>query len=529
MPILRFTANLFTLGYLVLLASLVAVGPFPASQRSNDAGESAARILESTIPKRGPLPVDPPLEAYARLLSLKGNPESWIFAFSAPVKAGIGQPDPPPIGLEEDALLPGMSPFRARIQIYPVDSKSLKEGLAEVPGVTWRTVGPLTHEIVIPVSTRMESGSQQGSTIRIGAKKAKNRQTDKKVTATQPKPKFLELVESRQIQQDLLYETHIFRSARGRTSTVYLLRVVPRPGGLHLVLGRGERMLRSRRKVSTLARRHHALGALNASFFESGGRPLGLIVEDGRIVATPIYSRTSFGVYGHDRFIYGNPQFSGRVRSARSYVEVQGVNELHENDGVYVLTKDFGKSTGTETPGVEIAVLEDRILKIGTQNLAIPDGGFVVVSRLPQQDLLSSLSVGERLAFDYGLTPPWDRCELAVGGGPRLVKDGRVAVNAKLEKFDSSFSATLAPRSAMGTTPAKEVLLVAVDGRQAPRDCGVTLKEMASIMIELGADQSMNLDGGGSTALWVRDSIVNRPSDKEERAVSSAIMILDDE
>ena len=54
----------------------------------------------------------------------------------------------------------------------------------------------------------------------------------------------------------------------------------------------------------------------------------------------------------------------------------------------------------------------------------------------------------------------------------------------------------------------------------------MTLEELADAMIALGAHDAMNLDGGGSTALVVRDSIVNTPSDANgERPVGNVVAI----
>jgi hypothetical protein len=47
-------------------------------------------------------------------------------------------------------------------------------------------------------------------------------------------------------------------------------------------------------------------------------------------------------------------------------------------------------------------------------------------------------------------------------------------------------------------------------------------------MLSLGCVSALNLDGGGSSALWVRgvDGVVNRPSDGTERAVANAVVVL---
>ena len=64
-----------------------------------------------------------------------------------------------------------------------------------------------------------------------------------------------------------------------------------------------------------------------------------------------------------------------------------------------------------------------------------------------------------------------------------------------------------------------------VDGRQPGCSVGMTLAELASLMRELGCSDALNLDGGGSTTLWTRGAVVNRPSDGQERAVADGLLL----
>ncbi|HEX2188610.1 MAG TPA: phosphodiester glycosidase family protein, partial [Longimicrobiaceae bacterium] len=82
-------------------------------------------------------------------------------------------------------------------------------------------------------------------------------------------------------------------------------------------------------------------------------------------------------------------------------------------------------------------------------------------------------------------------------------------------------------RSAVGWRADGTLLLVAVDGRRPGYSEGMSLAELRSLFLELGAAEALNLDGGGSTALVVRGATVNRPSDREgERAVANALVLL---
>jgi len=78
-----------------------------------------------------------------------------------------------------------------------------------------------------------------------------------------------------------------------------------------------------------------------------------------------------------------------------------------------------------------------------------------------------------------------------------------------------------------------EVLIVVIDGRQPEWSAGVTLPELAEFFVSLGAEQALNLDGGGSSTMLIQNEIVNRPSDYaipgqpgRERAVANVVALL---
>ncbi len=129
----------------------------------------------------------------------------------------------------------------------------------------------------------------------------------------------------------------------------------------------------------------------------------------------------------------------------------------------------------------------------------------------------------------------WDP-EEAVGGGPRLVKDGRnVAVeNYWAEVFDSGGTAGLSrqPRTAIGVKADNSLIMLVCDGRGMNGSSGFTLSELADKLISLGATDAINLDGGGSSAIVGYDgTVLNRPSDTGnsetiiERPVVTAVII----
>jgi exopolysaccharide biosynthesis protein len=100
-----------------------------------------------------------------------------------------------------------------------------------------------------------------------------------------------------------------------------------------------------------------------------------------------------------------------------------------------------------------------------------------------------------------------------LGSYPSLVVGGAVDI---APDTGSSFFVDENPRTAVGVDAAGRVLLVSVDGRSETAD-GFTMVELANAMIDLGAVEALNLDGGGSTTAVVPgcsvNGVVNHPSD----------------
>lgn len=98
-----------------------------------------------------------------------------------------------------------------------------------------------------------------------------------------------------------------------------------------------------------------------------------------------------------------------------------------------------------------------------------------------------------------------------VGGGPVLLKNGKINLTDKEEGFGGSHLQRH-PRTAIGYKDKNTLIMMVVDGRQEA-SAGVTLPELAQLMFETGAVEAVNLDGGGSSAMVAANEVVNIPTD----------------
>jgi hypothetical protein len=112
-----------------------------------------------------------------------------------------------------------------------------------------------------------------------------------------------------------------------------------------------------------------------------------------------------------------------------------------------------------------------------------------------------------------------------VQAGPLLLRGGEVAAgdgedpegfSAGSDQFDSDITAEAHPRCAFAVSE-EEVLLACCDGRRTGVDAGLTLPELARLLLSAGATDAINLDGGGSATLVHRGHLLNRPYSTQDQ------------
>ena len=122
--------------------------------------------------------------------------------------------------------------------------------------------------------------------------------------------------------------------------------------------------------------------------------------------------------------------------------------------------------------------------------------------------------------------PPPEWAATAISGWPALVV-GCDALSSKQLPGSDAFTRSAHPRTAVGLSRDRKTLyFVVADGRRAGVP-GLTLAQLASFIAdELDACSAINLDGGGSSAMWIGDRIVNRPADGVERPVGNHLGVV---
>ena len=279
--------------------------------------------------------------------------------------------------------------------------------------------------------------------------------------------------------------------------------------------------LKSRKTITTIAKNSDSVVAINGTYFKpQTGVPLGTLMIDGTLYTGPIYDRVAMGIFDN-KFDMARVQVKSYLKASDIPVKVDNINQPRMLSS-YVLA--YSKAWGTTSPatpkyGYQIAIKDNKIIASSTSPLAIPEDGYVIVGPAKQLKPLLSKSKVELI---ISTTPEWKGVKHIISGGPYLVKNSEVFVDMTAQKLGSIGGKN--PRTAIGYTEDNNLIMVTVDGREGS-SVGMTLMQLARFMKSIGCINAMNLDGGGSTVMYVDGAVVNRPQVKGGITLSNALVL----
>lgn len=279
--------------------------------------------------------------------------------------------------------------------------------------------------------------------------------------------------------------------------------------------------LKSRRSITTIAKNNNAIVALNGTYFKpQTGVPLGTLMINEKMYTGPVYDRVAMGIFDNG-FDIARVSLNASVTGSGKTIKVDNINQPRMlSTHVIVYTPEWGKySPAAPKYGVGLQVTDDKITKASANAVEIPQNGYVISG--PKSILYALLDKKDAL-LDIKTTPEWKGVKHIISGGPYLVKDGEVFVDMTAQKLQAIGGRN--PRSAIGYTADNNIVLVAVDGREGS-SIGMTLMELANFMQSIGCVGAINLDGGGSTVMYVNGKVVNKPQMNGGIPLSNAIIL----
>lgn len=277
---------------------------------------------------------------------------------------------------------------------------------------------------------------------------------------------------------------------------------------LEVIPATASNVLSSKNKISNIAQRENAIVAINGGYFKpQTGVPLGTLMINKKIYTGPIYDRVAMGIF-EKNYSMARVQLNAKISTNIGTIKVDNINQpriLSTNTLVY--TSDWG-SYSPQCPkyGKAIAISNGKLIEESYGSIRIPENGFVIVA---QEKILEPILKARKFELEVKMNPDWDGVNHIISGGPYLVRNGEIYVDITAQKLAAIGGRN--PRTAIGYTKDNHLIMVTADGREGS-SIGLTLTELAKLMKEFGCVNAMNLDGGGSTVMYVNGSVVNKPA-----------------
>lgn len=306
----------------------------------------------------------------------------------------------------------------------------------------------------------------------------------------------------------------------------------------------------SKEVISSMAKRESAnadsvIGAVNADFFDiTTGIPLNAFVRNGILASTPIASAPHSAISFDDS---GRPdisivEYSGTVNYNGKSFNLTSVNFTRRADNMVCYNSYIGESTLTNPYGTEVLLTPVsntnymncessyvvNKVQSGVGDMQTNDNQLILSGHGAAETFLKSIPVNSTITLNQEMVKSLNqKIYHLVGGFPQIIKNGINCVSTAVNKEKMSYAlyAKRHPRSAVGYNISRTKLyLVVSDGRRDDSP-GLTLNELAKLMMDFGVYEALNFDGGGSTALWAGNKIVNKPSDGSERRVANSLLV----
>lgn len=298
---------------------------------------------------------------------------------------------------------------------------------------------------------------------------------------------------------------------------------------------------------------NRVVGAVNAAFFDmSEGYPLFLISQQNEILnggvlldsTTEYFNQPiAFGVTADGNAEIDLYDFDIKMNYDNLTYDLSGMNRERRADEAIIFTPQNVKTTTDSNQyGMEVVFESDTPINstyygqtitgkvksthvATTAKVAIPKNGFVLSFHGSQWRAIGDkMKIGEEVSVTFDIDSKWKDSEFMLASGPMLVKDGKKHVTMNLS---SARATQVTSRSAIAISKDKKTVhLVTVDGANKK---GMNMSQFADYLVSLGVDRALNLDGGGSTTMGIRNYgsnavvLANTPSAGSQRQVSAIL------
>ena len=299
--------------------------------------------------------------------------------------------------------------------------------------------------------------------------------------------------------------------------------------------------------VSSFAKRHQnettkIAGAVNGDFF--GGNPHSAennIIVKGDFAKGVSLNRSQFGILNRNDPFIDKINLNGLLITENDTLIINELNHTDKGNKISIFNKFYGDEVIIRKNYFCILLVNtfkfppNKLLTFAIDNIyynrdyiSFEESETAVLIDQELFNMYPQLDDADSIKVFLGTTPQYDNVYSLIGRLPRLITNGEIPETyIGFEGLSNEGFMMRHPRTAVGFSKDKtKLFIVLVDGRQENLSIGIGLKQLAEFMLSIGCYEALNLDGGGSSAMFVKDKIVNSPSDQTgERSVHNFLYV----
>ncbi|MBE9068557.1 phosphodiester glycosidase family protein [Leptolyngbya cf. ectocarpi LEGE 11479] len=267
---------------------------------------------------------------------------------------------------------------------------------------------------------------------------------------------------------------------------------------------------------TNLATQWQTIALINGGFFNRNNQlPLGALRYNNRWVSGPILGRGAIGWDNQGNVTMDRLALQATVTANNQTFTIDTLNSGYVKAGIARYTENWGRQYTTLIDNETVITVQNHqvtkkqtLSTAGQDTIQIPPGGYLLVLRA-FNSAVPAFSSGTPVTLNQQTQPSrFEQLPHTLGAGPLLITQGKIVLNAQQEGFSPNFINGRAPRSVVGLARSGHIKFIAIQDRIGGR--GPTLTETAHIVEKLGCTEALNLDGGGSSSLYLSGQLINR-------------------
>lgn len=305
-----------------------------------------------------------------------------------------------------------------------------------------------------------------------------------------------------------------------------------------LIIGRAQDLEYGLDSVENIAKHFAAVVAVNGGFFRFNSAELNSGVPAGILKLNNDWHGIAYkarGCIGWDpqtgMIMFDILQTDSHVLIKDKKLPINAMNKLSSGNKATLLSNSY-HDTVTVDNSLALLILNQRIKGIYTNGaVTIPAHGYVYdVSGNLRADL-ANLKPGDSAIIDILLKPHfakkqakiWNKLPYVIGGGPLLIYNRKKIESFSLERMSKDFIYANYARTAVGVLPDKRLVLLVAEQNSFQNVIGLSIPELRDFMYSLGCVYALNLDGGGSSAMYIRNT---KHSSITDHPVADALLVI---